>query len=435
MKQLFLKILMLKLRLIAKLTIRRYKPSIIGVTGNVGKTSAKMAIYAALAGDRSVRASSKNFNNELGLPLNIIGAWEKTGGILFWLKVVAFGLGQLLIKNPKYPEILVLEYGVDRPGDMNYLLGVARPQMGVITAVGSVPVHVEFFNGPDGVSKEKSKLIAQLPTTGFAILNADDPRVLKMAGDTRGRVITYGFSDKADIKLSSFSNRLDTETGEAGISFKINYNGKVVPLKIPNVLGKTAAYASAVGAAVGLIFGINLVKITENLGKMEAPAGRLRVMPGIKGSFIVDDTYNASPLAMRESLEIFKNLKAKRKIAVLGDMLEIGKYTMEAHEEIGTLSANRVDMLLTVGLRGKFIAEGALKNKMPKNAVFSFDDIHDAGHFLQEKLKSGDVVLLKASQGVRLEKVVKEIMAEPLRSKELLVRQNKEWLEKQGMYE
>lgn len=435
MKNFLLKILMWKLRLIAKLTIARYKPAVIGITGNVGKTSAKAMIYAALSADRNVRASSKNFNNELGLPLNIIGGWEKTGGVIFWFKVILFGIGQLIIKNPRYPEILVLEYGVDRPDDMKYLLDIARPQLGIITAVGTVPVHVEFFNGPEGVAKEKAKLIAQLPTTGFAILNADDPKVLAMAGETRGRVITYGYSDKADIKIINFGNRLDTETGEAGISFKINYNGNVVPVKMNNILGKTAAYASAVGAAVGLIFGVNLVKIAENFNKMETPAGRLKVMKGIRGSIIIDDTYNASPLAMRESLEIFKNLKVKRKIAVLGDMLEIGKYTMEAHEEIGMLAAKRVDMLLTVGLRGNFIAEGALKNKMPKNAVFTFDDIHEAGHFLQEKLRAGDVVLLKASQGVRLEKVVKEIMAEPLRSKELLVRQDKVWLAKQGLYE
>ena len=116
-------------------------------------------------------------------------------------------------------------------------------------------------------------------------------------------------------------------------------------------------------------------------------------------------------------------------------MLEIGKYTMEAHEEIGALAANRADLLITVGLRGKLIAEGALKNKMAKSAVFSFDNIHEAGRFLQDKLKAGDIILLKASQGVRLEKVVKEIMAEPLRSKELLVRQDKAWLEKEGIYE
>jgi UDP-N-acetylmuramoyl-tripeptide--D-alanyl-D-alanine ligase len=435
MKDLILKILTFKLRLIAKLTVKRYQPSIIGVTGNVGKTSAKMAIAAALSGDRKVRASAKNFNNELGLPLNIIGDWEKTGGIFFWLKVVLFGMFQLIIKNPRYPETLVLEYGVDRPDDMKYLLGIARPQIGVVTAVGNVPVHVEFFSGPEGVAKEKAKLVTQLPATGFAILNADDPQVLKMAGDTRGRVITYGFSDKADIRILSFANRLDQEKGEAGISFKISYNGNVVPLWIPNVLGKTAAYASAAGAAVGMIFGVNLVKAGENFAKADSPPGRLRVLRGIKGSMIIDDTYNASPLAMREALEIFKSLKAKRKIAVLGDMLEIGKYTMEAHEEIGALAAKRADLLLTVGLRGKFIAEGAIKNRMPKNSVFSFEDIHEAGRFLQERLKSGDVVLAKASQGVRMEKVVKEIMAEPLRSKELLVRQDKVWLEKSSIYE
>jgi len=435
MKRFILKILMLKLRFVAKLTIRRYKPSIIGVTGNVGKTSAKSAIYAALKEDRNVRASSKNFNNELGLPLNIIGDWEKTGGAFFWIKVVLFGIFQLIVKNKKYPEILVLEYGVDKPDDMKYLLDIARPQIGVVTAVGNVPVHVEFFSGPEGIAKEKAKLIIQLPATGFAILNADDPKVLAMAGETRGRAITYGFSEKADVRIISFSNRLDTETGEAGISFKLSYNGKVVPIKIDGILGKTAAYASAVGAAVGLIFGINLVKISENLSEVETPSGRLRVISGMKGSMIIDDTYNASPLAMHEALEIFKNLKAKRKIAVLGDMLEIGKYTMDAHEEIGAFAAKQVDMLLTIGLRGKLIAEGALKNKMPKNSIFTFEDIHEAGHFLQDKLKAGDVVLLKASQGVRMEKVVKEIMAEPLRSKGLLVRQDKVWLEKEGLYE
>ncbi len=435
MKGFILKILAEILRILAKITIWRYEPATIGVTGNVGKTSAKAAIYAALANDRNVRASSKNFNNELGLPINILGDWDKTGGFFFWLKVVFFGLSQIVVKNPRYPDTLILEYGVDRPGDMKYLLGIARPQMGVITAVGNVPVHVEFFSGPEGVAKEKARMIAQLPATGFAILNADDPKVLRMASETRGRVITYGFSDKADVKILAFGNHLDPKTGEAGISFKINYNGKVVPLKIPNVLGKTAAYASAVGAAVGLIFGVNMMKIVENMEKIETPPGRLRVIRGIKDTIIIDDTYNASPIAMRESLEIFKTVKAKRKIAVLGDMLEIGKYTMDAHEEIGALAAKRADLLLTVGLRGNFIAEGALKNKMPKNAVFRFSDIHEAGRFLQERLKSGDIVLLKASQGVRMEKVTKEIMAEPLRSKELLVRQNEEWLEKPGMYE
>ena len=423
------------MRFIARMTIKRYSPSIIGVTGNVGKTSAKMAIASALSSDRHIRASSKNFNNELGLPLNIIGDWEKTGGIFFWLKVIFFGISQLIFKNPKYPEILILEYGVDRPGDMNYLLGIARPQIGVITAVGNVPVHVEFFAGPEGTAKEKVKLIAQLPTTGFAVLNADDEKVLAMKSETRGRVITYGFSSEADVKIIGFKNQLDMETGEAGIVFKLSYNGNVVPVKIPNVLGKTAAYASAVGAVVGMIYGINLVKIAENPTKAETPAGRLRVLRGIRNSVLIDDTYNASPLAMGESLEIFKSLKAKRKIAVLGDMLEIGKYTMGAHEEMGQLAAKRVDLLITVGLRGNFIAEGALKNRMPKNSVFSFEDIHEAGRLLQEKLKAGDVVLLKASQGVRMEKVVREIMAEPLRSKELLVRQDKTWLEKQGLYE
>lgn len=421
------------LKFFAKLTLSRYNPGIIGVTGNVGKTSAKEMIGLVLGGERRIRASSKNFNNEIGLPLSILGDWDKTGGLFFWLKVFVVSITNLFVKSSSYPEVLVLEYGVDRAGDMRYLLEIARPHIGVFTAVGDVPVHIEFFADVESVAREKSKLISQLPTTGFAILNADDYRVMSSKQATRANVITFGFSEKADMRISGFSNYIDDDA--ACVSFKLTYGGSFVPVKIDGALGRTPAYASAIAAISGLVFGMNLVKISDSLSRYKTPCGRQKITRGVKRSLVIDDTYNASPLAMREALETLKSLKAKRKVAVLGDMLELGKYTLQAHEEIGRISADVVDILFTVGLRGKIIAEAAEKAGLSRKRIFCFMNIHEAGVQLQQKIQHGDLVLVKGSQGVRMEKIVKEIMAEPSLAKDLLVRQTRQWLRTPGLYD
>lgn len=433
MKKTFITILGNILKFLAKLTLRRYRPGIIGVTGNVGKTSAKEMIGLVLGEDRRVRASSKNFNNELGLPLSILGNWEKTGGLFFWLGVFFTSIANLLIKSSSYPEMLVLEYGVDRIGDMKYLLEIARPHIGVFTAMGEVPVHIEFFADTESITREKSRLISQLPTTGFAILNADDNRVMSARQLTRANVVTFGFSEKADMRISGFSNCIDGDS--AGVSFKLTYGGSFVPVRIDGVLGRAPAYASAIAAISGLVFGENLVKISGALSRYKTPCGRQRILRGVKRSLIIDDTYNASPLAMNEALATLESLKAKRKIAVLGDMLELGKYTLQAHEEIGRVSADVVDVLFTVGLRGKIIAEAAEKAGLSRKRIFCFVNIYEAGMQLQQKIQNGDLVLIKGSQGVRMERIVKEVMAEPSLAKDLLVRQTRQWLRQQGLYD
>lgn len=433
MKKKLIFILQRVLKLFAVLTLKRYNPGIIGVTGNVGKTSAKEVIGMVLGEGRRVRASSKNFNNEIGLPLSILGCWEKTGGLFFWVRVFLASLVQLFVTNRSYPEVLVLEYGVDRVGDMKYLLEIARPHIGVFTAMGEVPVHIEFFADVEGIVREKSKLLSQLPTTGFAILNADDRHVLSVKQLTRANVITFGFSEKADMRISNFSNYLDGEN--AGVSFKLTYGGSFVPVRIDGVFGRAPAYASAIAAVLGLVFGMNLVKISDALSRYKTPNGRQKALQGVKRSLIIDDTYNASPLAMREALAAIKNLKAKRKIAVLGDMLELGKYTLQAHEIIGSIVVDSVDILFTVGLRGKIIAEAAEKAGLSRKRIFCFMNIHEAGMQLQQKIQSGDLILVKGSQGVRMEKIVNEIMAEPARAKDLLVRQTKQWLRTPGLYD
>ncbi len=407
MKNFLLKILKWLLKTLAQLTIWRYKPGIIGVTGSVGKTSAKEAIFAVLSQERRVRRSSGNFNNELGLPLTILGDWQEIKGLFFWPKVILLSLLQIIFKLP-YPEILVLEYGADKPGDIRYLFKIAKPQIGVITAVGEIPVHVEFYSGPEAVAREKSKIIEILPANGFAVLNSDDITVMEMKNRTRAHLMTFGFNEEAQVKISNFENQMEEEAPE-GISFKLEYGGSFVPVKIKRNFGRAPAYAAAAASAVGLIFGLNLVKISEGLSRYQSPPHRLTLVKGVKNTWIIDDCYNASPLSMEAALEVLKDLKAKRKIAVLGDMLEIGRYTPEAHEVVGKSAAKIVDLLFTVGPRARFIAEAAEKAGLDKNKIFSFDSVLGVGKVLEHHLHLGDLVLVKASRAIGLDKVVEEI--------------------------
>ena len=407
MKNFLLKILKWLLKTLAQLTIWRYKPGIIGITGSVGKTSAKEAIFAVLSQERRVRRSSGNFNNELGLPLTILGDWQEIKGLFFWPKVILLSLLRVIFKV-SYPEILVLEYGADKPGDIRYLLKIAKPQIGVITAVGEIPVHVEFYSGPEAVAREKSKIIEILPANGFAVLNSDDITVMEMKNRTRAHLMTFGFNEEAQVKISNFENQMEGEVPE-GTSFKLEYGGSFVPVKIKRNFGRAPAYAVAAAAAVGLIFGLNLVKISEGLVRYQAPPHRLTLVKGVKNTWIIDDCYNASPLSMEAALEVLRDLKAKRKIAVLGDMLEIGRYTPEAHEVVGKSTAKIVDLLFTVGPRARFIAEAAEKAGLDKNKIFSFDTVLGVGKVLEHHLHLGDLVLIKASRAINLDKVVEEI--------------------------
>jgi len=414
MKNIFLKTLRWILKELAKAFISRYQPGIVAVTGSVGKTSTKEAIKAVLSKERRVRATSGNFNNEIGVPLTILGDWQKIEkpALFFWWKVIFVSLSKILIPkkmNPsEYPEILILEYAADRPGDIRYLLEIARPQLAVVTAIGEIPVHVEFYSGPEALAREKAKIVEQLPTAGFVILNADDPLVLDMRNRTRSQVITFGFSDLSQVKITGFENSSNGEP--TGVILKLEYDGSFVPLKLVGAFGKGQAYATAAAACVGLAFGMNLVKIVEALiENFKPPLRRMNLVPGVKGTFIIDDSYNASPLSMRAALETLKELKAKRKVAVLGDMLEIGKYSLEAHESMGKFAAGFVDLLITVGPRAKFIAEAANKSGLSKENIFSYLIAEEAKKEIQLKIKKGDLILAKGSRAIGLDEIVDEI--------------------------
>ncbi len=440
------KLLQFLLTRLAKSYLQHYKPQIIAVTGNVGKTSTKEAIAVVLKGHKNIRVSGGNLNNEIGVPLTILGnpegiasrsygaGWteeyyEKGGTVSFWFKVLFISFTGLFRRNKKYPEVLLMEYGADHPGDIGKLVKNFKPNIGVVTAIGEIPVHVEYFSSLEELAEEKSKLIQALGSDDFAVLNSDDFAVLNMKGKTKAKVLTFGFNEEAHVRISNFDFRIGENGEPLGVVFKLNHCESFVPVKINGSLGKSQAWSAGAAAAVGLSLGMNLISISQAFASYQPPAGRLKILRGIKNSFIIDDTYNASPASTHLALETLKSLPARRKVVVLGDMLELGKYTIAAHQEVGNFAGTFADFLITVGTSGKLIADAA-GNQMPKDRIISFDTAVEAKAKVQNLIQEGDLILVKGSQGMRMERIVEEIMAEPERKKELLVRQSKKWLNK-----
>ncbi|MFH1661840.1 MAG: UDP-N-acetylmuramoyl-tripeptide--D-alanyl-D-alanine ligase [Candidatus Falkowbacteria bacterium] len=426
------KLIQLKLKILAKIILAKYKPEVIGITGSVGKTSAKEAIYTVLSAKFNVRRNIGNYNNEIGMPLTIIGAQSPGRSVFGWNFVFLNASKLILIKNKKNTKNLFLENGVDRKRDMDYLNSIVKCNIGVITLIG--PVHLEFFGSINNIQKEKGKLIKSLKKSGWAILNYDDEKVREMEKMTKNKVLTYGFHEKADVKAQElvFSFEESKEIDNLlGINFKLNYNGAIAPVFLPAVIGYSAIYASLAGASLGITHSMNLVEISEALRKFNSPKGRMNLVKGVKNTLIIDDTYNSSPQSATSALEVASKIpleEGARRFAVLGDMLELGSFSEEGHREVGRkVFRSKIDKLIVVGERSRDIARGAKRIGMLSDNVFHFANTYNAGKFIQERISQGDLILIKGSQGMRMEKIVKEIMAEPLRAKELLVRQGEEW--------
>ena len=325
----------------------------------------------------------------------------------------------------KYPEYLVLEIGADRPGDIKRICSWLSPNTGVVTALGEVPVHVEFFPSIDELFAEKSELIRSLPDSGKAILNADDNNVAGMRILVKNRPLFYGFSQRAEVRASNYRHTYDDRNRVSGFVFKIDNNGNSVPFSFRGFLGRQHVYAVLAGVSVGLSEKINMVVIKESLNEYVAQPGRVKILRGKNGSTLLDDSYNASPIAVKSVLSELDEINTEgRKIAVLGDMMALGKYTHDEHRKVSEQAFSVCDVVISVGVRARIITEGVEEEK--KESYHFSNSIECADKFPIE-LREDDVVLIKGSQAVRMEHVTKKLLDESEDAFKMLVRQDDYW--------
>ena len=399
----------------------------MAISGSVGKTSTRLATAVALQPLGYVGQPVGNYNTDIGLPLAILRTRSGQKSVLAWLGVLLRGL-ELLATRRLYPDILVLEFGSDAPGDAAVLLGIVQPRVGIVTAISAV--HLEQLKDLDGVADEEGTLIRRLPHDGWAILNRDDEQVWAMRQHTVASIKSYGFHQSADVRIVDW--RCVNHESNLGTLVKIEANGSTVPVFIPGALGKQYAYVCAAATATALSLGLNLLDVGAALADFIPAAGRMRALDGINDSLLIDDTYNSSPLACTAALEtlqqLFQDNLCQRQVVVFGDMLELGSTSPKLHAEVGEyVGACGVKLLVTVGDLAAHIASAAqLKN--PEIDIHSFATKEEAVEFLQQAIRPGDAVLIKGSQSSRMEKITKALLAQPSRSAELLVRQTPYWL-------
>lgn len=412
------------LAVLAQAVIRKYRPLIVMVTGSVGKTSTKDAAAAVLRTRYNVRASEKSYNSEFGVPLTIIGAknpWENPSA---WIRVFNEAFALILFPS-HYPKLLVLEVGADRPGDLARILAICKPDAVVVTRLPDVPVHVEAYASPQAVRDEEFAPAYALQTGAPLIISADDPNAITMAARLSAKITTFGFKEGADVRLEGYSFFEDAKS--CGMEAVLNVAGKTCTIRVPGALGKSQLYAPAAAIAAALALDTPLKLALTGITSYVPPAGRGRILSGKHGSYLIDDSYNASPAAVEEALGALGLLpRAGRRIAVLGDMLELGRYSAEEHARVGVLAAERVDLLVTVGARSRATAEAARSAGMSADDVYTFDSAAEAAPVLEGMVGKGDAVLVKGSQSIRMERIAERLLSNP-EDRTQLVRQENEW--------
>lgn len=430
MKSLFKYIVIALLTLEARIVVRRHRPRIIAITGSVGKTSTKDATYFALAHSHSVRRNQKSFNSEIGVPLTILDLQNPWGSPLGWIR--ALGRGMITaVGITTYPEWLVLEAGVDRPGDMRKLCRWLTPDVVVLTRFPDTPVHVEAFPSPNAVIAEKRNLVRALSPDGILVVNYDDPKTRREQPREQQRICTFGLAQGADVRGRNVKPLYEEKT-IVGMQCNVLVGDEVAELTLRGVLGVQPVYAALAGIAVAVSIQVPLADAVAGVAEGAHAPGRMRLLSGKSETTIIDDSYNSSPAALEEALATLGRLTVEGcKIAILGDMLELGEYTVTAHTEGGAYAAEIVDELVTVGVRARTFAKSAREAGMAAEHIHECADAYKAAKLVLALMREGDVILIKGSQtGIRLERAVKALMQEPERAGELLVRQEDEWLKR-----
>jgi len=367
------------LQTVARFWRRKLDLRVIAITGSVGKSTTKEVVASVLGQKFPTLKNAGNLNNEIGLPLT------------------------LLRLNESHRRS-VLEMGLYVPGEIAFLCDLAQPHVGVITNVGTV--HAERAGSQDAIAQGKAELVQALPAApeGVAILNYDDPWVRAMAEKTEARVFFYGLNDKADLWADNVEG-----LGLEGIRFCLHYGKEKLFLKVP-LIGRHSVHTVLRAVAVGLVENLSWQEIINGLraGNMQL---RLVAVRSKSGALLLDDTYNASPQSMMAALNLLDEMTG-RKVAVLGDMLELGQYEQAGHNKIGLRVAEVADLLITIGERGRIIAQAARSASLSEEQVIILENSDQAIAFLKDRLRKDDIVLVKGSRGMRMDRIVSSLEAQ-----------------------
>jgi len=354
---------------------RGWAGDVVGVTGSAGKTTTKDVIAEMLSEGVKTAKTEGNLNNHVGLPLS-------------------------LLRMDDQARVMVLEMGMNHAGEIRALAGIAKPNVGVVTNVGWA--HMESFDSIDGIAAAKRELIESLPPDGTAVLNSDDARVAAFAGSHKGRVVTFGESEKATVRAE------DVKFSEDGLTFRVG----AVRFESP-LTGHHSVSNLLAGIAVVGIYGITPDRLTDRVRKIQPGKMRGERLQH-RGILVFNDCYNSNPDAARAMLAVLRDTPARRRIAVLGEMLELGRWAEPLHRDVGNYAAEcGIDVL--VGLRGAacYMLDAAKRSGLRADAAFFFDDPVPAGQLVRSLAQPGDAVLFKGSRGVHVERALEQFLASP----------------------
>lgn len=356
---------------IAAAWVKQFNATIIGITGSVGKTSTKELTHAVLSSRYNTFKSEGNRNSILGLPLTV------------------FNL------NDEH-EYAVLEMAMYAKGEIARLAELFPPKFGVVTLIGAV--HMERAGSMEAIVEAKRELVEALPEDGVAILNKDDARVMSMVDHTKARIFTYGLDHTADLWANNIVSK-----GLEGVRFTLNHQGESINIQVP-LLGRHSVHTSLRAAAVGLVLGLSWGDIALGLKGMNTQL-RVVTVHGPKDSTIIDDTYNANPESMLAALNLLADMQG-RKVAVLGDMAELGTMERPSHDMIGRRAAEVADVLVAYGPRGRWIGEEAANVGLSSDQIHFVEDRETAVSLLESLIQTHDFVLVKGSYSMRMDKIV-----------------------------
>ncbi len=449
-KYIFARFFLLYIRVLAKIELWKVKPYIVGITGSAGKTSVRNAIATVLQSKYTVKRTGAA-NSETGIPLDILGLHMEDYSMRDWLRVFIKSPIRVITRRKKY-EKYVVEMGIDSPRppkNMGYLLKILRPDTAVF--INALPVHSENFDSEvkeripaertrlivRNIANEKGRLINAVNKDGYIVINADDENVMRVSKDCRGKIITVG-SKVANVVYTDV--HYDLEGFKC--KFILNYKGKrdTAHLNIKNqVLFDKYALNFGIAIAVGISQGVDFHDCVAALEKYKVPPGRMSLIEGVKDSYIIDGSYNASAQTVLDALEILENLgNGRRKIAVLGDMRELGQEVQSEHEKVAKRVVQVADEIVLVGpIMKRYVYDKIRKNGFDAEKIHWFKTSYLAKDFIRDNIiTGGEVILVKGSQNtIFLERVVEELMKDKSQAGKLLCRRGKYWNSVRSNYE